>query len=103
MSCEQAMNTYVTELKMAGNKPDLTNGQLGARLNNGNYVVGCGAPFSMTVSICAAIQNGRAVGVTVTTDPPNAGVSSCISGRVRSMSFPSHSALDVTRTVFKGE
>ncbi len=103
MSCEAAMNTYVTELKMAGNKPDLTNGQLGARLNNGSYVVGCGAPMSMTVSICAAIQNGRAVGVTVTTDPPNSGIASCISGRVRSMSFPSHPALDVTRTVFKGE
>jgi len=103
MSCEAAMNTYVTELKMAGNKPDLTNGQLGAQLNNGSYVVGCGAPMSMTVNICAAIQNGRAVGVTVTTDPPNSGIASCITGRVRGMSFPSHSALDVTRTVFKGE
>ncbi|MFW5739410.1 MAG: hypothetical protein ACOC1F_03490 [Myxococcota bacterium] len=103
MSCEQAMNTYVTELKMAGNKPDLTNGQLGAALNNGGYVVGCGAPFSMTVSICAAIQNGRAVGVTVVTDPKSPDVASCIASRVRSMSFPSHPALDVTRTVFRGE
>lgn len=103
MSCEQAMNTYVTELKMAGNKPDLTSGQLGARLNNGSYVVGCGAPMSMTVNICAAVQNGRAVGVTVTTDPSNPGIASCIAGRVRGMSFPSHPALDVTRTVFKGQ
>jgi len=103
MSCEQAMNTYVTELKMAGNKPDLTRGQLGSSLNQGGYVVACGAPFSMTVSICAAIQNGQAVGVTVTTDPNNPQVASCIASRVRSMSFPSHPALDVTRTVFKGE
>lgn len=103
MSCEQAMDTYVTELKMAGNKPDLSANAYGAVLNNGSYVIGCGAPMSMTVSICAAVQNGRAVGVTVSTDPPNAGVASCISGRVRGMSFPSHPALDVTRTVFKGQ
>ncbi|MCU0694740.1 MAG: hypothetical protein MUF54_25470, partial [Polyangiaceae bacterium] len=103
MSCEQAMNTYVTELKMAGNAPDLTAGQFGGVLNNGSYVVACGAPFSMTISICAAVQNGRAVGVTVSTDPPDSRIASCISGRVRGMGFPSHPALDVTRTVFKGE
>jgi hypothetical protein len=103
MSCEQAMNTYVTELNMEGNAPDLTAGQFGAVLNNGSYVVACGAPFSMTINICAAVQNGRAVGVTVTTDPPDSRIASCIAGRVRGMGFPSHTALDVTRTVFKGE
>jgi hypothetical protein len=103
MSCEQAMNTYSTELKMSGNKPDITAGQYGAILNRGGYVVSCGAPFSMTVNICAAIQNGRAVGVTVVTKPPNRGVASCIASRIRSMSFPSHPALDVTRTVFAGQ
>lgn len=103
MSCEQAMDTYTTELKMAGGKPDLTTGQLGGVLNNGSYVIACGAPDSMTVNICAAIQNGKAVGVTVTTDPANAGIASCIASRVRSMSFPVHPALDVTRTVFKGQ
>lgn len=103
MSCEGAMDTYVTELKMAGNKPDMTAGAYGGVLNNGGYVISCGAPMSMTVNICAAIQNGRAVGVTVTTDPPNPGIASCIAGRVRGMGFPSHPALDVTRTVFKGQ
>jgi eukaryotic-like serine/threonine-protein kinase len=103
MSCEQAMDTYVTELKMSGNKPDLTAGSFGSILNNGGYVIGCGAPMSMTVNICAAIQNGRAVGVSVSTDPPNPGIASCVAGRVRGMGFPSHPALDVTRTVFKGQ
>ena len=28
----------------------------------------------MHVNVCAAVQNGRAVGVTVTTDPPNGGI-----------------------------
>lgn len=103
MSCEGAMDTYVTELKMSGNKPDMSAGAYGGVLNNGGYVIACGAPMSMTVNICAAIQNGRAVGVTVTTDPPNPGIASCISGRVRGMGFPSHPALDVTRTTFKGQ
>jgi hypothetical protein len=103
MSCEEAMNTYVTELKMAGNKPDISAGAYGSSLNSGGYVIACGAPMSMTVNICAAIQNGRAVGVTVTTDPPNPGIASCISGRIRGMGFPSGGALDVTRTVFKGQ
>ena len=103
MSCEQAMDTYSTELKMAGNKPDITAGAYGSVLNNGGYVISCGAPMSMTVNICAAIQNGRAVGVSVSTDPPNPGIASCIAGRIRGMGFPSHPALDVTRTVFKGQ
>ncbi len=102
MSCEQAMDTYVSELKMSGNQPDLTAGAFGGVLNNGSYVIGCGAPDSMTINICAAVQNGRAVGVTVTTDPPDGRVSSCISGAVRGMGFPSHPNLDVTHTVFKG-
>jgi hypothetical protein len=104
MSCEQAMNTYVDEIKMGGGgKPDLTAGAFGAVLNNGSYVIACGAPMSMTVSICAAIQNGQAVGVSVSTDPPNSGIASCIAGRVRGMRYPSAPNLDVTRTVFKGQ
>jgi len=102
MSCEQAMDTYVTELKMSGNQPDLTAGAFGKVLNNGSYVIGCGAPDSMTINICAAVQNGRAVGVTVTTDPPDSRIANCIAGAVRGMGFPSHPNLDVTRTVFKG-
>jgi hypothetical protein len=55
----------------------------------------------MEINICAAVQNGRAVGVTVVTKPRNPGVASCIAGGVRGLSFPSHPKLDVTRTAFK--
>lgn len=54
----------------------------------------------MQINICAAVQNGRAVGVTVTVKPNNAGIASCIAGGVRGLSFPSHPKLDVTRTTF---
>jgi hypothetical protein len=104
MSCEQAMNTYTDEIRIGGGgKADLSAGAFGSVLNNGSYVVACGAPASMTVKVCAVVQNGRAVGVTVTTDPPSSGVAGCIAGRVRSMSFPSSQKLDITRTEFKGQ
>ena len=72
-------------------------------LGRGTYLNACGVPPTMTVNVCAAVQNGRAVGVTVSTKPPAGGISRCISGQVRSMSFPAHPRLDITYTTFKGE
>lgn len=102
MSCEAAQSRYVEEYKIGGgNGPaDLTAGAYGAVLNRGSYLNSCGVPSSMSVNICAAVQNGRAVGVTVTTDPPNPGIASCVAGQVRGLPFPSHPRLDVTRTTF---
>lgn len=90
---------------MGGNNgpPDLTAGAYGAVLNKGSYLNSCGVPPSMAVNICAAVQNGRAVGVTVTTDPPSPGIASCVAGQVRSMGFPAHPRLDVTRTSFAAQ
>ncbi|MBK8254507.1 MAG: hypothetical protein IPK82_17795 [Polyangiaceae bacterium] len=104
-SCEGAAAKYSEEYKIGGNNgpPDLTAGAYGAVLNKGTYLNSCGVPPSMAVNVCAAVQNGRAVGVTVTTDPPNPGISSCIAGQVRSMGFPSHPRLDVTRTSFAAQ
>jgi hypothetical protein len=104
MSCEAAQAAYVEE-KTMGQKgqADITRAQYGAVLNSGSYLMGCGAPSSMAIDICAAVQNGRAVGVSVRTQPHSAGVSGCISRRVRSLSFPAHPKLDVTRTHFAGQ
>jgi hypothetical protein len=102
MSCEAAQEKYVQEINIGGSKgpADLTAGQFGSILNNGSYVVACGTPQSTHVHVCAAVQNGRAVGVTVTTDPPSPGIASCIAGKVRAMSFPSSPRLDIARTNF---
>ena len=101
MTCEGAQAKYVEEMKM-GEKgaADLTQGQFGAVLNNGSYLNSCGVPTSTKVNVCAAVQNGRAVGVTVSMDPPNPTAASCVAGRVRGLSFPSHPKLDVARTTF---
>jgi hypothetical protein len=102
MSCEQARARYVEEINVGGPKgqADLTANQFGSVLNNGSYITGCGTPGSMHVNVCAAVQNGRAVGVTVTTEPPNAGISGCISNAVRRMNFPSNPKLDIATTRF---
>jgi hypothetical protein len=101
MSCEAAVASYNEEMKMGQRgQADITAGQYGAILNNGQYLNACGVPSNMGVQICAAIQNGRAVGVTVTTNPRNGGIAGCIAGAIRRISFPSHPKLDVTRTTF---
>lgn len=104
LSCEAAQNSYVQEMKMGEKgQADLTRGQFASVLNTGSYLNGCGVPDSMSVNICAAVQNGRAVGVTVTTTPRNGGVSSCISRRIRGLRFPSNPKLDVARTTFAAQ
>jgi hypothetical protein len=102
LSCEGARAKYIEEISIGGAKgqADLTAGQFASVLNNGSYITGCGTPGSMHVTVCAAVQNGRAVGVTVTTDPPNGGISGCIAGAVRRMSFPSNPKLDIATTRF---
>jgi hypothetical protein len=99
MSCQGAKDRYVEDYDKSA-PPDLSAGAYAGVLNNGRYLLPCGVPADMKVSICAAVQNGRAVGVTVTTTPKNGGIASCIASQVRGLSFPSHPRLDVTTTVF---
>jgi hypothetical protein len=101
MSCEGARAAYVEQMSVGGPKgqADITAGQYGNVLNRGSYFSHCGVSDSMKLSICAAVQNGRAVGVTVVTTPRNGRVASCVASGVRGLRFPSHPKLDVTRTV----
>ena len=99
-SCEAAQRAYVLSYE-DGAPPDLTAGAYAAVLNRGTYLNACGVPGNMSVSVCAAVQNGRAVGVTVTTKPRNRGIASCVAAAVRGMAYPSHPRLDVARTHFK--
>lgn len=104
MSCEAAQNAYVEEMKMgAQGQADLTAGQFQSVLGRGSYFSHCGVPSNMAIHICAAVQNGRAVGVTVRTTPPSPQHQACVAGGVRRLSFPSHPKLDVTRTTFAAQ
>jgi hypothetical protein len=106
MSCEAAQAAYVEEYKIGAgsNVPaDLSANQYGAVLNRGTYFSHCGVPDSMSVTICAAVQNGRAVGVSVYTQPNNARIRGCVAAAVRGLAYPSHPRLDVTRTTFAAQ
>ena len=72
-SYEAALDANNQEISMGGPKggPDLTDGQLGAPMRNASFISGCGAPDSMKVTVRVAVQNGRAVGVSVYPNPPN--------------------------------
>lgn len=103
MSCEAAQAAYVEEIKMAGSgQADITRGQYSSVMNSGAYFSHCGVPDSVSVSICVAVQSGRAVGVTVSTTP-NHGSKACISSAVRNLKFPSHPKLDVVRVNFAAQ
>jgi hypothetical protein len=105
MSCEAAQSAYVEEMNVGGPKgpADITASQYGSIMNGGGYLNGCGLPSSTAVDVCVAVQNGRAVGVTVRTRPHNGGAAACIASHVRGMSFPVHPKLDVTRTSFAAQ
>jgi len=102
MSFEQALNSNNQEVNIGASSggPDLSDSQLGAPLKSGGFISTCGAPDSMKVQVNVAIKNGHAVGVTVTTNPSNSGIASCIDHAVRGMSWPSSNKMDSFRTSY---
>ena len=102
-SCEAAVAAYRERVTMGDDSvpADISAARYGAVLNRGSYFSHCGVPDSTAIHICAAVQNGRAVGVTVTTTPRNRAIERCVAGAVRGLSFPSHPRMDVTRTTFE--
>lgn len=57
-------------------------------MSDGSFVSDCGAPDSMSVRVKVAIKMGRAVGVSVYTQPPAVDVAGCIDRHVRARSWP---------------
>lgn len=91
-------NQQITMGEKSG--PDLTDGQLSAPMRSAGFITGCGAPDSMHVTVKVAIKNGRAVGVTVITSPPNAAVASCVDHHVRGLGWASSSKMDSFTTTY---
>lgn len=102
MSYEQALATNNQEINMGGAKggPDLTDGQLAAPMRNAAFISGCGAPDSMKVTVKVAIKMGRAVGVSVYTNPPNPAVASCVDRHVRGLGWPANPKMDSFTTTY---
>lgn len=101
-SCEAAVarNEEHLEIGAARGPADITRESFGRVLQDGAYLRGCSVPERMVLEICAAVKQGRAVGVTVTTAPPNPGVAACVRTAVGRLGFPYGERLDVTHTRF---
>jgi hypothetical protein len=102
MSYEAVLNSNNEQITMgqAAGAPDLTDAQLSAPLRHASFVVSCGAPDDMKVTVRVAVRMGRAVGVTVTTNPPRGGVAGCIDRAVRGLQWAQSLKTDFITTTY---
>lgn len=102
LSCEAAIARNREEVTIGGPRgpADVTRDSYASILENGRYLGACSIPERTVFEVCAAVQNGRAVGITVASNPPSAAVNSCVRRAVSGLKFPANARLDVTRTRF---
>jgi len=101
-TCEQARESYVEEVNVGARagQSDLSADDFAAVLNRGTYLEPCALPSNSKLRICAAVQNGQAVGVTVAAEPSAPDVEICVAKEVRKLAFPAHAKLDVVNVQF---
>jgi hypothetical protein len=104
-SCESAAATanQTIDVGSARGAPDLTRGAFAGVLEHGAYLTPCSIPPRTAIEICAAVQKGNVVGVTVTTEPRDVAINACVRRAVTRLRFPRSPQLDVTRTRFARE
>lgn len=102
-SCEAARARYSEKVEIGKRSTarDTPRSTYQSILNRGEYFSGCGVPAEVRVTICAAIHHGRAVGVTVSTQPAATATHACIANGVRRLRFPDNERLDVVTTRFE--
>jgi hypothetical protein len=101
-SCESAAASAneTLDMRAARGAPDLSREALAAVLENGAYLARCDVPAGTALDICAAVQDGKVVGVTVSSAPRNPAINACVRRAVAALRFPSSARLDTTRTRF---
>ena len=101
VTCEEARERHVEEIAI-GKKggADLSAKDFDAILADGKYLAACDVTTATKVSVCVAVQNGAAVGVTIAMSPSSEDLEKCVAKEVRALAFPSHPRLDGVRTEF---
>jgi hypothetical protein len=101
LSYEAAIASNNTNVSIGqASAPDLNDSQLAGPMRNASFLNSCGAPNSMKVTVRVAIKMGRAVGVSVYTNPPNSGVAACVDRAVRGLSWPANGKMDSFTTTY---
>lgn len=101
-SYESILNSPTDTVRFgpSSHQPELTNAQLSAPLLNSSIITRCGAPDDMAVKIQVAVKMGSAIGVTVTTAPPNRVVAACIDQATRHLQWPASPKTDFVTVTF---
>lgn len=101
-SCESAAASANESMDLSAGPgaPDVSREAFASVLENGAYLASCGIASRTALVICAAVQDGKVVGVSVTSEPPDANVNACVRRAVAALRFPRSARLDVTRTRF---
>jgi hypothetical protein len=101
-SCEAAMarNNEQLTIGAARGPADITREAYASILQNGRYLAACSIPDRTVFEVCAAVKDGRAVGITITSSPPSPTLNACVRNAVARLKFPQNSRLDVTHTRF---
>jgi hypothetical protein len=102
VSCEAAVARNNEQITLGGPRApaDITREAYAGILQNGRYLSGCRIPDRSVFEICAAVKDGRAVGITVVSTPASAELNACVRRAVARLQFPSNPKLDVTHTRF---
>ena len=101
-SCEAAIarNNEQLTIGAARGPADITREAYASLLQNGRYLAACSIPDRTVFEICAAVKDGRAVGITVTSSPASPALNACVRNAVARLQFPQNPRLDVTHTRF---
>jgi len=101
-SCEAAIarNNEQLTIGAARGPADITREAYASLLQNGRYLAGCSIPDRTVFEVCAAVKDGRAVGITITSSPASPALNACVRAAVARLKFPQNSRLDVTHTRF---
>ncbi len=100
MGCQRAYDEFeqTIDVSAKSSAADVQPGAYAALLEDFDRYRGCDLDHEMDVSICVAVVNGRAKGVTVKTQPANARLAACISSAVQRTRFPKSPRMDLVRT-----
>jgi hypothetical protein len=101
-TCEEARDSHPDEVGVGARQdgPEPSDAEFSGPLSHGSYLDDCEVTSDTRVSVCAAITQGKAVGVTVATSPSDPDKEKCVAARVRDIAIPSHPRLRVVRTSF---
>jgi hypothetical protein len=102
-SCDQAREDNPDSIDLANRAkgpPDVPASEYSAILGRGSYLDSCHVPSSAAVTVCAAVREGKAIGITVTMSPHRQSIVNCLVEAIQGLGFPSHPKLDVATTRF---